>query len=540
MPETEAFDVVIVGGGINGCGTFRDLCAQGVKCLLLERDDFTAGASSASSRLMHGGLKYLETGEFRLVKESLTERNMLLATAPHMVRPLPCIVPVRSWGGGILGSVARFLRLPGRLKDRGFLITALGLTLYDIYAGAWRAMPRHRMLTRAALRKEMPDLDPGIVGAGLYYEGQIAYAERLALELVLDGEALEPRSRGLNHVELLTPEGDAIVYREGGATRRARARVVINAAGAWIDAVNARLGVPTTLIGGSKGSHLVVDNPALHAALRGRMVYFGTADGRVNLVYPMLGRVLVGSTDIPVADPDAVECDETEVAYLRGAVAQVFPGIPVTEDQIVYRFCGVRPLPRADAADIGSVSRDHSIAAVALPGTAVPVFCLIGGKWTTFRAFSEQAADRALAELGMARRASTVGMPIGGGRDFPREPAARAAMTAHMARAAGIDPARADTLLARYGTRARAYCDSRAGKGESMLASLPDYAREELAYVARTERARSLDDLLRRRTAIELCGQANASLREELEELIPKPAEPASADALPLGAALSS
>lgn len=100
MPEIEEFDVAIVGGGINGCGTFRDLCAQGVKCLLLERNDFAAGASSASSRLMHGGLKYLETGEFRLVRKSLTERNMLLSTAPHVVTALPCIVPVRSWGGG--------------------------------------------------------------------------------------------------------------------------------------------------------------------------------------------------------------------------------------------------------------------------------------------------------------------------------------------------------------------------------------------------------------------------------------------------------
>src|SRR6478609_8916212 len=211
MPEAEAFDVAIIGGGINGCGTFRDLCAQGVRCLLIERDDFCAGASSASSRLMHGGLKYLETGAFRLVRESLTERNMLLATAPHVVTALPCIVPVRSWTGGIVGSVARFLRISSRLKDRGFAITALGLTLYDTYARSWRALPTHRMLGRAALRREMPDLDPGIVGAGLYYEGQISYAERLTVELVLDGLAARPRSRAVNHAELLRPEGDVIL-----------------------------------------------------------------------------------------------------------------------------------------------------------------------------------------------------------------------------------------------------------------------------------------------------------------------------------------
>ena len=178
---------------------------KALRCLLIERDDFAAGASSASSRLMHGGLKYLETGEFRLVRESATERNMLFATAPHVVSALPCIVPVRSWTGGILGSIARFLRIKAKLNDRGFLITTLGLSLYDAYGRRFRAMPRHRMLTRSALRREMPDLDPALVGAGLYYEGHISYAERLALELVLDGEALSPESRALNHAELLSP-----------------------------------------------------------------------------------------------------------------------------------------------------------------------------------------------------------------------------------------------------------------------------------------------------------------------------------------------
>ncbi|MFO1104727.1 MAG: glycerol-3-phosphate dehydrogenase/oxidase [Amaricoccus sp.] len=521
-PEAGSFDVAIIGGGINGCGTFRDLCAQGVKCLLIERDDFAAGASSASSRLMHGGLKYLETGEFRLVRESLTERNMLLATAPHVVSALPCIVPVRSWTGGIAGSLARFLGIKAKLNDRGFAITALGLTLYDVYARNWRAMPTHRMLSTAALRREMPALDPAIIGAGLYYEGQISYAERLALELVLDGEALCPGSRALNHAELLPPEGDRIVWRQAGIVRRARVKAVINAGGAWIDKVNAALGIESRLMGGSKGSHLVIENPALHAALNGRMVYFGTADGRVNLAYPLLGRVLLGSTDIAVGDPDTAACDENEAAYLRRAVSEVFPGIPVTEDQIVYRFCGVRPLPRADGAEIGSVTRDHSIATLALPGSTVPVYCLIGGKWTTFRAFSEQAADRVLTQLGRTRQVSTVGLPIGGGRDFPREPAARTAMVAEFARLGGIAEARADTLLSRYGTRARGYCEALAGRGETLLTALPSHAREELVHLCRTERVGSLEDLLRRRTGIVLTGHASAAVVAEIADLLPR------------------
>ena len=387
-------------------------------------------------------------------------------------------------------------------------------------------MPATGMLWGRALRREMPDLDPAIVGAGLYYEGQISYAERLGLELVLDGEALCPGSRALNHAEILGAEGDVIEYRADGSTHRARVKAVVNAGGAWIDRVNAQLGLDTAFMGGSKGSHLVVENPALLAALKGRMVYFGTADGRVNLVYPLLGRVLVGSTDIPVDDPDTARCDADETAYLCAAVAEVFPRIPVTEDQVVYRFCGVRPLPRSDAADIGSVTRDHSIATTALPGTTIPVYCLIGGKWTTFRGFSEQATDQVLAHLGRPRRVTTAGMPIGGGRDFPRDPAARQALAAELARLGGLSPARAETLLSRYGTRARAYCELLAGRGETMLATLPTYAREELLHLCRTERVGTLDDLLRRRTAISLSGQASPAALEELAGILPGTIDP--------------
>ena len=273
------------------------------------------------------------------------------------------------------------------------------------------------------------------------------------------------------------------------------------------------------MIGGSKGSHLVVENPRLHAVLNGRMVYFGTADGRVNLVYPLFGRVLIGSTDIPVGDPDSAGCTAEETAYLCAAVAEVFPGIPVSEEQVVYRFCGVRPLPRSDGTEIGSVSRDHSIAAVALPG-GVPVFCLIGGKWTTFRGFSEQAADLVLAHLGRARRVSTAGMAIGGGRDFPRDPRARAAMVAELARLGGLAEDRAEVLLSRYGTRARTYCEALGGHGETMLTNLPDHGREEIAHLCRTERVGTLDDLVRRRTAIGLSGRDGPAVRAELASIM--------------------
>ncbi len=514
MPEVRDVEVLILGGGINGCGTFRDLCAQGVDCLLLERTDFCAGASAGSSRLMHGGLKYLETGEFRLVRESAEERNRLLKNAAHYVRPLPSILPLRSRFGGIVPSMLRFFRIKSKMTDRGSLITRAGLMLYDLYGRNFRALPTHRMLSRAMLDRTVPGLDPKIIGAGLYYEGQISHAERLGLELVLDGEALNPAARALNHATVEGQDGGVVTYCHDGYRYQVRPKVIVNAGGAWIDKVNAAIGLTTRLMGGSKGAHLVVDNPDLFSALNGHMVYFGTADGRVNLVYPFMGRVLIGATDIKIDDPDDAICDQDEADYLRGVVAEIFPSIAVTEDQVLYRFSGVRPLPRADG-DIGLVTRDHSIAEMSLPSGA-PVLCLIGGKWTTFRRFSEQAADKVLQILGRPRRHGTDDMQIGGGTDFP-EPPERAGWIARCAKETGVPESRVEQLLDRYGTRATQVA---AGLGaDRQLDSLPSYSREELAWLIRNERVGEVDDLLRRRTDIAISGCLSDAVRREVSAL---------------------
>jgi glycerol-3-phosphate dehydrogenase len=231
----------------------------------------------------------------------------------------------------------------------------------------------------------------------------------------------------------------------------------------------------------------------------------------VNLCYPFMGRVLIGATDIPVDNPDAARCDAEEVAYMLRSVAEIFPGLPMTADHVRYRFCGVRPLPRADG-EIGQVTRDHSIAALDLGGR-VPVLCLIGGKWTTFRAFSAQAADRVLAHLGRARRTGTENMAIGGGRDFPRDPAARARWIARVASATGLAEDRVTALLDRYGTRGERV--AAACRGETMLTALPDYSVAELGHLCRNERVGTLADLLMRRTLIALSGRLTPAAIEE-------------------------
>jgi glycerol-3-phosphate dehydrogenase len=509
-------DVLILGGGINGCGTFRDLCAQDIDCLLLEREDFCAGASAGSSRLMHGGLKYLETGEFRLVRESVEERNRLLKNAPHYVSPLATILPLRSRFGGIVPSILRFLGRKAALNDRGSLITRAGMTVYDAFSRRINALPGFQMLSRQALEDYVAGLDDGITGAALYYEGQLSHAERLGLELILDGLALHEGAQALNHVDLLGAEGGVVWYCHGGQMQAVRPRIIVNAGGAWIDRINTILGQPTQMMGGSKGAHLVVDHPALLAALNGHMIYFGTGDGRVNLVYPFMERVLIGSTDIKIEDPDTATCEDHEADYLRAVVSEIFPHITVEPGQIVYRFSGVRPLPRADG-NIGMVTRDHAIARLTLDG-GTETLCLIGGKWTTFRKFAEQTTDEVLAALGKTRRQSTETMAIGGGRDFPA-PSARAGWIAARAANYALSESRVDTLLSRYGTRAEALMTDLA-VSDTPLRSLPDYSREELTFLTRHEHVGSTEDLVKRRTAIAISGCLSAAAKQEITALL--------------------
>ena len=511
------YDVVILGGGVNGAGVFRDLSLQGVSCLLVDCDDFCAGASAAPSRLIHGGIKYLETGEFRLVAQSTFERNLLLRNAPHYVQPIETVLPIRSWFGGIAPSILRFLGGQAKLRDRGVVITRLGMELFDFFGRRRRVLPRHRLELGAATRARFPDMAKDILATATYYDAKVTHAERLGLELLLDGMQAHAASRAINHCALVSTQAGTLRLRDAldGAEHEVKADLVINAAGAWIDRVNARLGLATAYIGGAKGSHLLLDHPRLLAALDGKMVYFGASDGRVGLLYPFFGQVLVGSTDIPIADPDAAVCEDSERDYMLKIVREVFPKIPVAASQVKYVYCGVRPLPKSSASDPGAVSRDHAIGRDFLPGTDIPVLSLIGGKWTTFRGFAAEAADLALARLGRPRQASTEDAPIGGARGLPANDAERERFLETLRRM-GCARERALTLLARYGARARDIAAAGAGAGDAPLRTLPDYSRAEIGFLFRSEIVGRLADVLFRRTDIALSGRLTPEVAHEV------------------------
>ena len=454
LRQNPAVPVLIVGGGINGIGTFRDLALQGVDVLLVEQGDFCSGASAASSHMMHGGLRYLENGEFRLVREALHERNRLLRNAPHYVHPLPTTIPIFHWMSGMLNAPLKFLGLLDRPGERGAVVIKIGLMFYDWFTRDARATPTHRFQGRAELLKQRPLLNPDILCTATYYDAWMPYPERICMELIADAESAHAGAKALNYVSAISAEEGKVTLRDeiSGESFTVQPQVLMNAGGPWIDSVDAGLGQPTRFIGGTKGSHLLLDHPDLLEACAGHELFFENTDGRITLFFPLEDRVLAGTTDIPVDSPEVV-CTDEEIDYILDAIKLVFPGLNVNRSHIVFTFSGVRPLPSSDASTAGQISRDHSLREV--EGLGFPAYALVGGKWTSFRAFSEQAADAALRHLGRTRQVSTASRPIGGGRDYPALKVDQERWLANLQTETGIALARLQTLFERYGTYAR-------------------------------------------------------------------------------------
>lgn len=516
LVENPTVDVLVLGGGINGIATFRELALQGLDVALVERGDYASGASSASSHMIHGGVRYLENGEFRLVNEAVHERNRLLKNAPHYVRPLETTIPIFKTFSGVLSAPLRFLTHTQRSTvERGALLIKVGLVIYDSFSRDGGSVPRHRFLGRKKSLAAMPELNPDLKYTATYYDASMHNPERLALDVLLDGAAAG--GRAANYVEVVGMVGsevrlrDVVTGHEWGVT----AKVVVNTTGPWTDLTNEQLGEPTRYMGGTKGSHIVLDHPELLAATKGRELFFENDDGRIVLIYPLKGRVMVGTTDIDADPREPVVCTEEEVDYFFGLVHHVLPQIVLDRSQIVYRFSGIRPLPRHNDETPGFVSRDYRIEPSELADGAL-LLSLVGGKWTTFRALGEHMADLVLARLGVTRSVSTEVLAIGGGRGFPRTQEDRAAWVAD--HATTVDAARVETLLERYGTTAAAIIES-LSDADAPLAHLDGYSSDEIRYLVREEQAVTLADLVYRRTSTAFVGAVTTGLIAELADL---------------------
>jgi glycerol-3-phosphate dehydrogenase len=524
ISEQPNVSVLIVGGGINGIGTFRELAVQGVDVLLIDRADFCAGASAASSHMLHGGIRYLENGEFRLVSEALIERNRMLKNAPHYAKPLPTTIPIFKTFSGLLNAPLKFLNLLNKPAERGAIVIKLGLIMYDWFTRSMRMTPTHTFESKEASLRHRPKLNPDVIATATYYDAWMPYPERICVELVLDTEASTPNARAINYMSLAGAAGDTVRLRDelSGETFEVKPKVVINAAGPWIDLANRALKHETTFIGGTKGSHLVVDHPELYRACDGSEIFFENKDGRICLIFPFMeGKVILGTTDIRVNHPDEGRTTDDEIDYILDLVRHVFPTMHIDRSQIVFTFCGVRPLPNKNANTAGQISRDHSIQSVP-PDESIhfPVHSLVGGKWTTFRAFAEQTADKVLGELKISRRTDTKEMPIGGGRGYPTSPDEQKRWLASLESETHIPLARLQTLFDRYGTRAADIARFIAAGDDAPLMYKPDYSRREIEFIVQHEKVVHLDDVLLRRSLIAMLGYTTGDLLVETASIV--------------------
>jgi glycerol-3-phosphate dehydrogenase len=479
-----AVELVVVGGGVNGCAVARDAALRGISTVLLERNDFGCGTSAWCSRLVHGGLKYLETGEVGLVRESLRERSVLLHTAPHLVKPYRMAIPLYRTGR----------RSPVKVEA--------GMALYDLLS-ARKTLPRHQVLGPAAASRLLPGLDPvGLRGVVVYHDAQVAWPERLCVELALAARRFGATVR--NHAEVTAleagPRGTVeVTYRVGGAAERVRAYRVVNATGAWLDHTLGgwdAAGTAGPLVRASRGTHLVV-GPFAGAPEVG-LFFEHPVDGRPMLVLPWAGRYLLGSTDLfDDRLPDEVVASDEEVRYILDAVNRVLPGAGMTVADVLGRYVGLRPLPADGARSPGAVSRDFRF----VEHPTLPLVSVIGGKLTTHRRLAERLLDRLFPAT--RRRTATSRVPLPGARGegagslmtdpdgFARTVAALAGWPAHVGRRlVGIYGAAAISLAR------RAVAEDLAALVEPAV-GVPEV---ELVHVVEVEAAASTADVVLRRT----------------------------------------
>lgn len=514
--------VLIIGAGINGISVFRDLTLQGVNALIVDRGDFCSGASAASSHMVHGGIRYLENGEFRLVREAVQERNRLIENAPHYVKPLPTVIPMFKWFSGLLNAPLKFFGLLNKPAERGALVIKAGMMMYDAFTRRQGTVPRHQFVFRKKSLQNFPRLNSNILCTATYYDGAMPTPERICIELLLDAEA-SSQAKAVNYVRTVAAAGDTVTLRDEitGKTLTVSPSIVINAAGPWIDFVNLTMGQRTRFIGGTKGSHLILDHPELREAIGEHEFFFENEDGRIVLVFPLLDKVLIGTSDIRIVDPDQARCTDEEVDYFISMLRKIFPSIQVERWHIVFRFSGVRPLPASDAAFSGQISRVHTTKVIE-PGDGIdfPIYCLIGGKWTTFRSFSESVTNMILSRMDLTRKCGTEDLPIGGGKDYPHNEAVKQLWFSTIEERTGLPRVRLESLFERYGTRAEMIAGFISVEADTPLQHKPDYSRREIMFLADQEKIVHLDDLLLRRSLLAMLGELTPELITELAEVV--------------------
>jgi glycerol-3-phosphate dehydrogenase len=485
---------------------------RGLRVLLLDKGDISNGTTAASTRLIHGGLRYLEHFEFGLVRESLREREVLLRIAPHLVQPIPMLIPIYRRG------------------KRSRLAIKAGMIAYDLLSTG-KSLSSHQMMTREQALAAEPGLnEKGLIGAARYYDCQVQYAERLALENALTARENGATVRTYCRVDRLVQQDQSVCRVEytdvmSGATGKALSPVIVNAAGPWVDEILERGIAPGSgrLIGGTKGSHIIV-NRFPGAPLAGLYVE-AQSDGRPFFIIPWNKLYLIGTTDIRyLGSLDALTADEHEIRYLIEEANHVIPGAQLSRASVLYSYAGVRPLPYAEGKQESSITRRHLIHDHSRdPGRPLNgLISVIGGKLTTYRSLSEQTVDKVFKKLGKTSppcRTAEVALP---GAAYDKLPGTADDLSTEPP----LGQATRDHLIGVFGRRARRVLEI-ARRQPGLAKQIDPHTGAigaEIVFAVSEELSITLGDILLRRTMIGMGpdlgrGSINAALEACKAEL---------------------
>jgi glycerol-3-phosphate dehydrogenase len=485
--EDAEYDVVVIGGGMAGAGVARDLALRGVSTALIEQGDFASATTSQSSKLIHGGLRYLELYDFSLVRESLRERETLRALAPHLVRPLPFLVPIY------------------RDSSRSLIKVRIGLKLYD-----WLAPGRDRERYRVLPAVDVLSLEPALRasdlrGAGYYFDDLLVYPERLCLENVLS--ACRLGARAFNYAQVAEIVRDAKGRITGvrardlltGRVATLGARVVVNATGPWVDQLRELARVKERgprILRRTKGIHCLLPK------LTERAIYHSTGDDRMIFVIPWREFSLIGATDSEFeGDMDRLHATAEEVNYLLDEVYKVLPDPRVSAKEVLYTYAGVRPLSYEKGKRASDVSRAHKV----VTEERGRFLSITGTKLTCFRSLAAELGDQVMRTLGRSGPGRSDRVALDGTDDEVARVEAHAWLdVSGEAAATGLRPETLETLVTTYGrgwSRVIDLAGKVAGGTEALCPSNPDVVAQ-LHRAVQDEMAVSLQDVLLRRTGI--------------------------------------
>lgn len=528
MSETAAPLVVILGAGVHGVAIARELLLQRIPVVLIESNDIAYGATAKSSRLIHGGLRYLEYGDVGLVRESLQERERLLTSAPHFVRPLRLFIPVRESWSGLWRSAVGFVglrrtewgrALEGPAVPRGYWPTRIGLSMYDWLSGS-QAFPASTSV--AMTDPGVPRVDRSRYSGMLAYsDAQMLYPERFVLALLADAVHIAATSNVsftvLTRRDVVWDRKTLHVTTEGGTSLDFRPSLIVNATGAWGDRTLQGLRVDhPTLFGGTKGSHFVTWNRELKDALAEHAIYAEANDGRLVFVLPFGDAVLVGTTDESfTGSPGEVAATPEELEYLLRSVHDVF-GITLTREDIAAHYCGVRPLP-AHAGANTATSRDHSL--TWQTADAVPVLTLVGGKLTTWRAFAEEAVTAVLQRLRRPRLEAMATRMIPGNDPLPDGLPPGPELWAHWATEFQTTTEQVAVLWPLFGTRLTTLLQTTRGQ-TSHLISGTVWTSAVVRWIIEHEWVSRLEDLVERRLMLAFARELSISTLNDLADVL--------------------